>query len=535
MRRRRPAWIAAACLMVTVGTGCAPSGTDESRRQAPSTFVVGVSAEPDYLNPIISNSAFSTRLQELLFLRLAEFGPPPDYAFVPQLAESWELSDDGLDLTYRLRTDVTWHDGVPTTAHDVVFTFDLATNEAVAFPERGRVRRLESWEALDDRTVRFRFRERSWEPIFDTQIAIVPKHLLADVPVTELAGNGFSRRPVGNGPWKLRDWVPEQRVVLEAYDGWHGGRPAIDRLVFRIIPEETTLRTELLTGGVHLYDRFPNKFFRQDSQNPELEFQRFSDRGYVYIGWNHARPMFADPRVRRALTLATDRRTIIDAFRDGFGEVSAVPLFQGHPDFHPDLAPLPFDPGQAARLLDEAGWTDRDQDGIRRKDGRRLAFKYMLIANNEISEEIATLTHAQFRKLGIEVTSEFYEWTVYLERLRAKRFDATILSRVGEMIFDPEDTFHSRSIPTEFNDISFGSAVTDSLIDLAKSMADRSERRRVWWRFQEEFQKLQPITVLYVSETSYPVRRGIVDDPIMDLRGPFYQIAKWHPVGKDTR
>jgi len=514
--------------------GCSPAGErpggDAGQGGArPATIVIGESVQPDYLNPLVSNSGFATRLEEILFLRLAEFGPPPDYEMTPQLAESWELSPDGLDLTYHLRRDITWHDGTPTTARDVVFTFDRAADPAVPFPERGKIRHLAGWEALDDWTVRFRFRDPSWEPIYDTQVPIVPEHVLRDVPPADLATDAFARRPLGNGPFRFVEWLPEERVTLAAYEAWHEGKPAFDRVVFRIIPEETTLRTELLTGGVDMYDRFPNKYYRQDSTNPDLEFRRFTDRGYAYIGWNHRNPLFQDVRVRKALTLATDRQTILDAFRDGFGEVSAVPMFLGHPDLSPDVKPLPFDPAQAAALLDEAGWTRRDENGIRMKDGRRFAFKYMLIANNEISEEIATLTQAEYGKLGIDVSSEFFEWTVYLERLRAKDFDATILARVGDMIFDPEEVFHSRAIAGQYNDISFGNAVTDSLIDLAKSTRDRQERRKVWWRFQEEFQRLHPITVLYVSEGVYALRRDSVGYAPMDARGSFYQLAKWRP------
>ncbi|MBZ0266622.1 hypothetical protein K8I85_00565, partial [bacterium] len=380
----------------------------------PETLVIGVSAQPDYLNPLVANSAFSTRLHEILFLRLVEFGPPPDYAFSPQLAESWELSDGDRVLTYRLRRDITWHDGVPTTAHDVVFTFDMASNADVPFPEKSKIRHLRSWEAIDDWTVRFTFHEPSWEPLYDTQIFIVPKHLLEGAG-TDMIGNPFARNPVGNGPFRFVEWVPEARVVLAANDAWPDGRPGFDRLVFRVISETTTLHTEFLTGGVDLYQRFPNKYYRQDADNPDLEFPRFTDRGYVYIGWNHRNPLFRDVRVRRALTMATDREAIITAFRDGFGEVACAPMFLGHPDRRTDLTPLPFDPARAAALLDEAGWTDINRDGIRVKDGVPFAFTFTLITDNEISEEIATLVEAEYGKLGIGVSLESYEWTVYLE------------------------------------------------------------------------------------------------------------------------
>ena len=140
------------------------------------------------------------------------------------------------------------------------------------------------------------------------------------------------------------------------------------------------------------------------------------------------------------------------------------------------------------------------------------------------------MTQAEFQKLGIGVKVESFEWSVYLDRIQHKQFDATVLARRGALIFDPEDLFHSRAIEGRYNEISFGNAVTDSLIDLAKSTPDRRARRDIWWRFFEEFDRLQPVTVLYVSETSYPVRRDRVAHSPIDLRGAFYLLHEWTPV-----
>ncbi len=528
MMRARAVLLAAALpLLAGCGGERAPS---DGAGAAPATLVIGVSAQPDHLNPLVAGTAFAVDLCNLLFLRLADWGPPPDYALEPVLAESWELSEDRRTLTYRLRRDVAWSDGVPTTAHDVVFTYERAKDPVVPFPNRSRLRRVESCTAPDDWTVVFRFSEPSWEPVWMTSFHVVPRHLLEPVPPEEMDTCAFDRAPVGNGHWTLHEWVREQSIVLKANDGCALGRPVYDRVVFRVIPEETTLRTELLTGGVDVYDRHPNKWYREDSQRPDLRFTRMSDKGYVYIGWNHRNPRFQDPRVRRALTLATDRPTILSAFRGGFGRVAAIPTFVENPDFDPDIEPLPFDPDSAARLLDEAGWTGRDPDGIRTKDGMRLEFTYMLIAANEISEDISTMTQAEFRKLGIGVTSESYEFTVYIGKLRRKEFDATILARRGDLLFDPEDVFHSRAIDGQYNDVSFGDAVTDSLIDLAKSTPDRARRKVIWSRFFEEFHRIHPVTVLYVSETSYPVRADRVAKAPMDLRGPFHELHRWEPA-----
>jgi peptide/nickel transport system substrate-binding protein len=343
-------------------------------------LIWGLSVQPDLLNPMLATSGIAREINDLIFLRLTEFGPPPEHEFLPLLAKSWMVSEDGRTLTYELRDDIRWEDGTPTTAADVAFTFERITNPEVAFPGKALLRKIESCRADGDWRVVFQFKEMSTEPLYETMFHILPAHLLRNTAPAALASNPFNRAPTGNGRWKMMEWTSDERLVLEASDT-PLGRPHFDRIVFRIIPEDNTMRTELLTGGIDVFHRFPSRFFRQDSTNQALAFQRFSDRTYTYIGWNLKNPLFQDVRVRKALTLATDRETIVRAFRDGYGQVAAVPLYAEHPDFNPNVKPLPFDPAGAAQLLDEAGWTARDKDGIRMKAGRRFEFEFHLISH----------------------------------------------------------------------------------------------------------------------------------------------------------
>lgn len=542
--RRNFAAVAALAIALFVVMGCSkrapresngtprpttPAGTTANPNGQPSTLVVGISAEPDLLNPLVSTAGISREFNDLLFLRLVEYGPPPNLDFVPLLAKSWEFSPDAKTLTYTLRDDIHWEDGTLTTAEDVAFTFARMMDPASTFPSKSVYRRVDSCKVLAADRVEFRFNEVPTEPLFETMFHVLPKHLLEKIPVAELGSNVFSRAPTGNGRWRLLEWVSDSRLVFEAAPDSPLGRPHFDRLVVRIIPEETTMRTELLTGGVDVCHRYPNRFFREDSKNENLGFVRVPDRGYTYVGWNQKCPLFQDVKVREALTRAIDRQTIIDAFRDGFGKVVAVPLYPEHPDFNPQVQPLPFDTGGAARLLDEAGWNTKDSDGIRTKDGRRFEFTLLLISNNTISEEIATMMQAEFKKLGIAFGTESFEFSVYLEKLHSKVFDATILQRRGDFIYDPESVFHSRGIEGQYNDVSYSSPEFDRLIDQAKHTVDRVERRHVWHEFQAQFAREIPVTVLYVGDALYPVRKDRVEEPLMDLRGVFVRMHEWKP------
>jgi len=510
--------------------GCAGKN-DEREGKAPATLVWGTQIEPGHLNPLVSTSGMATDLEQLLFLQLNEFGPPPDFDLVPALATRWELSDDGKVLTYYLREDVTWHDGRPTTARDVKYTYEMMVHPNVPYPSRQKLRLVTECEVVNDWTVRFHFSEPSWEPVFDTQFFVVPEHVLSSVAPTDMLTSDFSRAPIGNGPWKFKEWTRGQQIVFEANDASAVARPHFDRLVLRVIPEATTLLTELKTGTVDVYHRLPSRNFREIEADAAFEMHRVPDRTYVYLGWNHREPKYQDVRVRRALTMAVDRWSILEAFRDGFGTVIAAPIYEQHPMFNPNVEPYPYDPAESARLLDEAGWSARDADGFRTKDGKRFQIKLTLISGNEISEEMGTMVQAEYRKLGIDVTTEFFEWTVFIQKVNGKEFDATILARSVDLIFDPEEVFHSRAIDGKFNDVSFGDARVDSLIDLAKSTFDHEERKRIWWEFQEAMHDVEGITLLYTSETTYPVRRAKVAKSMADVRGGLYQITDWVPAG----
>jgi peptide/nickel transport system substrate-binding protein len=309
---------------VVIGCG-APGGDGASQRAAPNTLVWGVQIEPGHLNPLVSTSGIATDLQHLLFMPLNAFGPPPEFDLRPILADHWEISDDRKTVTYFLRQDVVWHDGVPTTAKDVKFTYDMMIQPDLPYPQKQKLRLVEACEVVNEWTVRFHFSEPSWEPIFDTQFFVVPEHVLASVPPADMVTSSFSRKPVGNGPWKFVEWTRGQQIVLEANEAFASGRPGFDRLVLRVVPEATTLLTELKTGSIDVYHRLPSVRYREIANDPAFEVHRVPDRTYVYLGWNLRDPKYQDVNVRRALTMAIDRWAILDAFRDGFGTVIAPP------------------------------------------------------------------------------------------------------------------------------------------------------------------------------------------------------------------
>ncbi len=458
----------------------------------------------------------------------------------PWLAESWELSEDGTSLTFHLRDDVFWHDGEPTDAEDVAFTFRRLTDPETAFPNAA------SWapytdreggvsvEVVDAHTVRFDMERHSEFLDVWTTTAIMPEHLLAEVPAAELGQHPFGTRcPVGNGPFVFAEHRPQDRWVFQANPAFPeelGGRPYVDRYVFRVIPEQATLLTELLTGEVDVYVSVPPDQAQRIEEAPDAELLSFDWPGFVFVAWNSRRPQLADPRVRRALTLGTDRRQIVDGVLRGFATVanSGVPPFHWAHDA--DGPSLEHDPERARALLDEAGWRDGDGDGVRENaDGERLSVTIKYHPGSQQRQAIAEVMQSQLAEIGVEAEPRVVEYATLLEQIMTpgqRDFDGVVMSFVTEVRLDETDLFRSDRAEGPLGWSGIQSPRLDSLLDRLATTVDRDEARGVWSEYQAVLTEEQPYTWLY-----HPVRldgvRSAMGGVVMDPRGEWASIKEW--------
>jgi peptide/nickel transport system substrate-binding protein len=516
--------LAALCLIAACGSGGDRNEEAGEDSRYGGTLVVGIRVDVDALNELVSTSAVAQDIIDQLFLYLTDYGP--DLELVPRLARSWEFSEDHRILTYHLRTDVRWTDGVEVTADDVVFTYRMMTEPVIAYPGISSFDFVERVEAADDSTVRFIFTRPYADQLGDTRMVVLPKHLLEPVEPERMRFAEFNRRPVGNGPFKLHSWASQDRIVLVPNEDYYEGRPYLDRVVFRVIPDETTRKVEMETGGIDMMPTVPTPDQAYWEQQPEVVLWRYPGRDYVYVGWNLRREPFGDQRVRQALTMATDRQGIIDGLRFGLGEISTGPIVPTHWAYHDGIDPWPFDPDRSLALLQSAGWSDTDGDGLLDKDGQPFDFSMTIITDNRISEEISTVMQEEFRKLGIAMDIKALEWNVFLKQTQAKDFDACILAWRGGFVINPTPVWHSRSIDGKYNHISYANPEVDRLIEQGRLAVDRREARKIWHRFQEIIAEEQPYTFLYVSHDCHAIDRRF-RDVHMDIRGEYRSLHRW--------
>jgi peptide/nickel transport system substrate-binding protein len=318
------------------------------------------------------------------------FGLDREGSIEGRLVKSWEHSPDGRTWTYHLRTDVLWHDGAPFTTRDIEFTRRVRRINPLA-------RTPDSLVIVDDSTFQRIFREAG-EPLDDWNV-FLPKHLLEGLDPSESWEWGFNFQPVGNGPYRYVRHVPQTMIELEANPDYYRGRPRIDRVILRLSGGEPVL--ELKAGNVTFTEWLSLSDLPVLERDPDLEVYWRTANGVWVLFWNHRDPILRDRRVRQALAHAVDRAEMAAAldypggvpFRD-------VPLTWNQRLRGEEPPTLPFDPDRSARLLDQAGWRDTDEDGIRERDGQSLTIEVQTPGSGM---EMLVVLQSQLLKVGVRL------------------------------------------------------------------------------------------------------------------------------------
>ncbi len=415
-----------------------------------------------------------------------------------RLARSWEHSSDYRSWTVHLRTDVRWHDGAPVTAHDVAFTLDLLTHPAVLhYPPDAY-----SLSVLDDSTYTIEYRNVGPGSPLDTYSVYYPRHLLEGLDPQEFARWEFWTRPVGNGPFRYVRHEPGLGMELEANPDFYSGEPAIRRVVIKFVPG-APLITDLLSGEVDLAPMMNRMDVLTLREDPRFEVQAtpWPHRGKG-VFWNHSRPPFDEARVRRALTLAIDRRELLRAL----SLPDETPLFDvifTARQFRRGQLPPPLeaDSAAAARLLAEAGWRDHDGDGIRDRGGVPFRFTALVPAGTE-SEELAVLVQARLRRFGISMEIRPLDGDAVRRRRIAGDFDAVF----GNHLMDapgqgaPSAEWFGHESASGYENPSVAARLDSLAAALDPAEADRLHRA-MWPDFQRDLPVtfLQPVVSWTVS------------------------------------
>ncbi len=461
-------------------------------------------AEPRTLNMISVDSDAYTNYVVVgsIFERLLEY----DYdeaVMKPWLAKSYEISDDGLEMVVKLRDDIHFSDGVPITADDVIFTFETTMNPMVdASDIRGFYKNFKQVNKIDERTIKFVFDEMYWKTFEVVGLfEVFPKHIYGFEDAAEF--NTRRSNPVGSGPYVFEKWDVGQQIVLKRNENYWGHKPRLKKIVYRIIINDLAALQSLRAKEIDHLIPTPEQFY--EFQNDELFQKDFYCLKYwvpgvpfYFIGWNQNTPFFKDKLVRLAMTHMIDRQRIVELLLRGNAEVVSGPFYLYGRQSNPEIEPWPYDLEKAKELLTAAGWVDSDADGIRDKNGVTFSFKFSYSTGSTFYEQLAKLLKDEAAKIGVEILADPYEWSIFVERMNDKKFEAAVMGFGGTIESDPYQTFHSSQIQDRGNNfVSFSNPQADELIDKARRTMDKDERYALYHKIHAFLHEEQPYTFLF--------------------------------------
>lgn len=505
----------------------------QTAARSSATLVVGLLSDPGTLNPLYASSTQAKDIIERMFLKLMD--EESDFVrFRPRLAERWSFSSDGLELTVHLRRDVTWHDGAPCTASDVVFTWECQIDTLVSWSGRHIKDRIAAVEVIDDYTVRFRYSNRYPYQLMDANDGVIlPRHLLERIPREELRTCDFSRHPVGNGPYRLARWESKQYLILEKNPDYYDGETvAIERIVFRIVPDMITLISQLKAGEIDCLESIPpDDALSIERGYDRLRLYTYPSRSMTFISWNCTKEPFTDDEIRRALGMAIDRRAIIETVWRGMAEVCGSPM---HPVLwacDDAIEALPFDPAASRNMLEACGWIDQDGDGVLERDGKKFSFEMIANYGNQQRIDIMTMVQAQLKEIGVNVELRVLEWNAFIERITGFGYDSCVMGwKVGTRA-DLMEFWHSSSIGSGGMNISgFRDPEVDTQISEARNALDREAAQKLWSACQRKIYRAQPFCFIAVPYEIYALDRRfahVEPSPITF----FYNLEKWTITG----
>lgn len=464
-------------------------------------FVSASIAEPTQLIPLFASDSASAEVSRLIFNGLVKYDST--LKLTGDLAESWRVENGGLKIVFKLRKNVLWQDGAPFTAHDVEYTYQKIIDPKLPSPYGGLFEKVKSVSVLDDHTVEVVYSEPFSPGLGSWGMGILPKHLLEN---ENLADTKFSRQPVGTGPYKMKTWRSGEILVLEAFDGYFEGRPNIDKVVFKIIPDSATSFLELQTENLDGATLTALQYARQmDTRFFKENYQRYEWPGstYTYLGYNLEHPFFADKRVRKAIGMAIPKDEIIKTALLGRGLVATGPYLPDSWAHDQAVKPTFYDVEKAKKRLSETGWVDSDKDGILDKNGEKFSISLLTNQGNDVRKLVCEIVQSRLKQIGIEVKIQMVESSVFLkEFIHKKRFEMVILAWSTGLDPDLYDVFHSsRTAPGQFNFVSYKNTEVDRLLEEGRRVFPEEQRAMIYKKIHHIIAEDEPYTFLYVPQS----------------------------------
>ncbi len=531
--------VALLALSLLLGSACGGSDDATSKTNVPAKPIRGGSvvlasiSGPSGVNELIGSASQNTReVLHMLFLNLteeqADFTDHPP-TFKPQLAQRWEQSEDRRSITFFLRQDATWSDGVPVSAEDVRFSWQAQIDPDVAWVGADYKRPIEEVEVVDAHTVRFHFKYPfANQMLYANEGVILPKHAWSELPFDQWRSNAdwFREHLVVTGPFTLESWKTNDEYRLVRNERYlESPLPYLDRVVIRIIPDRSSQLVQLEAGSVDYINAISPDDRRRIMQTPDLVFTNYWTRGYAFVAWNLRNPLFDSVQVRRALTMAIDRQAIVDTLWGEFGRLAISPIPQNIWASKRDLEPVPFAPQEAVKILAEQGWSDHDGDGILDRDGKPFAFELVTNLGNQQRMDAIVMVQANLARIGIEVAARNIPFNSLMTQLTAGEY-AAVLIKLNVATDLDLGTYHSRRIASGDNFFAYSDPEVDGWIDAANRVEHIEEMGDYLDKIQDRLYADHVHTFIWESQI-VGAHTHLLHGPQPNLLRNFWRIEEW--------
>ncbi|MCH6556352.1 MAG: hypothetical protein IH797_07095 [Chloroflexi bacterium] len=484
------------------------SSPEEQREQR---YVEAIVGSPDRVNPLFAPlNETDADLASLVFSGLTRLGP--EGRVLPDLAESWVISEDGLAYTFKLRRDVIWHTGAAFTAEDALFTYELlADPDLPSDPRLGQLWRQVSCNAPDEFTLLCELSEPFAPFLSFTSIGLLPKHVLEGMTAVEIFDSPFNQKPVGTGPFRLPT-LNEAEAILRANPTYYDERPAIDEIEIRFFPNPSTAAAALSRGevqGVLLGPSASQEDFDLLTSTEGLRAYTSNRTRILMLFLNNSQPPFDDKALREAVALSVNVDDLISDLLGGRAVRADSPIVPGTWAYNPLLEPRPHDLDTARELLEEAGWETTD-DGVRQKDGKELRVSLMT-DQDPLRIAIAEMVANQLAEVGIQVAVTPQDSDLRREFLAPRQYQAAIFGWDPGPDPDPYPVWHSSQVepPDSGNIAGYQNEDTDRLIEEARLTTDLDKRQTLYYTFQQMFFEDVPSVLLYYPAFTYFVAEEV--------------------------
>jgi len=423
------------CAMLALGCGSESSSSGNTG----GTLVISIGGDPGVLIPALVQTVQTAEIVDMIYDRLADIGDGlnilNDKGFTPRLADRWTWSADSLSIAFHLNPNARWHDGVPVRSNDVRFTVSSTKDSTLGSPAASVIANIDSVSTPDSTTAVFWFHARNPQQFFDAtyQLPIVPEHIWKPIPPSAWRASEAGRHPIGSGPYRFVRWVPRAVVEVAADTDNYRGRPKLNRVIWTISSDFQTAVTRFLSGEADFFEQLRPENLPEVAKNPALATKPYHALTYSFAQFNlrdpvnHDRPhrLFGSRELRRALTMATDRATIVRSLYDTLALPALGPTLRVYPTTDPNLPQIPYDPARARQILDSLGWR-MGADSVRAKNGRPLRFTLSIPGTSDVRVRTAVLLQEQWRQVGVKVDIEKLEFPALAEKDRKRTFDMAL-------------------------------------------------------------------------------------------------------------